>query len=518
MPNKAQILKRKDGVYARFRTPRSHMQEARLTRNKKGILVKTAHWHIAFEDNLGLRRQLKAFTDKQATRRLADHIERMLHAKCNNMPFEPETRRAIELLPKNIKQKLIGFGLLETKDSAIGKPLETMLDDYRQSLEADERSKKYISETMSMCHKIFDGCGFKYFSDIQPNKVQTFLQDLRNGPKCLSYRRSNGYQKAVKLFCNWCVKRRYVFESPLKSLRELDPELDRRHERRAVSIGEIKALLCAALKGSERYGMMGFERFLIYRLVIETGLRANEIRQLRKADFDLENSCVMVRAISAKGKRQDTQQLRPELSRDIETFLKNRLPQTRAFGGRYKQLTDRTADMLKEDLAAAKIPYENDLGQVFDFHALRGQCASLLAACGATPKTVQAIMRHQDVNLSMNVYTHVLQGGEAKALEQLPDFSVSAIASQQETVKTGTNDEPEQPKSLSKSCFSDEQIRTEYPPSMNCGGQNPPVNDSKTGITTRPMRLELTTFGSTVRCSNQLSYGPTKTIETLLCH
>ena len=33
---------------------------------------------------------------------------------------------------------------------------------------------------------------------------------------------------------------------------------------------------------------------------------------------------------------------------------------------------------------------------------------------------------------------------------------------------------------------------------------------------TRPMRLELTTFGSTVRCSNQLSYDPVNSINCVI--
>ncbi len=519
LPDNAHVLKRKDGKYAKFKSPRDHTRKAKLTKSGDSILMETSHWHIAFEDNLGVKRKLKAFTDKQATRRLADNIERMLQAKANNMPFKPEVRCSVELMPETIRRQLIDFDLLDEKDSAIGKPLVKLVDDYRQSLEADERDKKYISETMSKIVEVSEGCGFRYFSDISANKVQVFLQELRNGPKQLSYRTSNHHLKAVKLFCNWCVKRGYILESPLQSLHELDPELDRRHERRALSVEEINQLLYATVNGPERYGMDGLERFLLYRFVIETGLRANEIRQLRKVDFDFANHCVVIRAASAKGKRQDIQQIRPDLSSDIKQFFGNRLPQAKAFGGRYVRLTDKTAKMIKADLITAGIDYQDEAGRVFDFHAMRGQCSSLLTASGAHPKVAQSIMRHKDINLTMNTYTHVLRGGEARALEQLPDFSLPAIESQQEAVKTGTDERQVDSKSLSKSCFSNEQMRT----TMNSNEKRSPANVSKAGFPARPKGLEPSTFGSTVRCSNQLSYGPTNqnnsniTTRTLSC-
>jgi len=502
VPNNAQILNRKDGKYARFKSPRGKTREARLTKNGDAILVETAHWHISFEDNLEIRRQIKAFTDEEATRRLADKIKRMLYAKANNIPFDVEVRRSVELLPEKIRRQLIEIELLDDKDSAIGKPLGKLISDYGHSLEADERDSKYISETVSMVGKVFTACGFEHFSDISANKVQAHLQELRNGPKQLSYRRSNGYLKAVKLFCNWCVKRDFVIESPVQSLRELDPKLDRRHERRALEVDEIKRLLHATVYGPERYGMDGYERFLLYRFVMETGHRANAIRQLRQADFAFVNHSVVIGAAAAKGRRQDTQQIRPELSSDIQELLKKALPQTKAFGGRYIRLTDKTANMLKEDLAAADIPYEDEAGRVFDFHSLRGQCSTLLVASGAHPKVTQEIMRHKDINLTMNTYTHTLQGGEARALEQLPDFSLSAIESEQQVLKTGTDDSKVTlEKSLSKACFSNGQMRTH----TDKGEQRNPIPESETGFSARPKGLEPSTFGSTVRCNPHLT-------------
>ena len=56
--------------------------------------------------------------------------------------------------------------------------------------------------------------------------------------------------------------------------------------------------------------------------------------------------------------------------------------------------------MLKEDLATAGIPYRDGAGLVFDFHALRCQCATLTDQAGSSPRVVQKLMRHSTLELT----------------------------------------------------------------------------------------------------------------------
>jgi len=79
--------------------------------------------------------------------------------------------------------------------------------------------------------------------------------------------------------------------------------------------------------------------------------------------------------------------------------------------------------MLRAHLAETGIDYEDDAGRVFDFHSLRHETGTLLAAAGVNPKTAQSIMRHSDINLTMSLYTHTLLGQESEAIGKLPDLS-----------------------------------------------------------------------------------------------
>jgi integrase len=226
-------------------------------------------------------------------------------------------------------------------------------------------------------------------------------------------------------------------ESPVWHLKGLNVRTDRRHDRRALEPDEIRRLLKATAAGPIRYGMSGQERYLIYYLPATTGLRANDIRGLEIKGFDLNAMTVVVRAGHAKNRREDTLPLRPELTAMLKEFFRGRLPNVRAFGGTWKQLTKRTSDMIREDLEAAHIPYVDDSGRYADFHSLRHSTGSLLAASGVHPKVAQVIMRHFKIDLTLSRYTHILRGRTSEAVAKLPDLSLPISQGQ---VATGTDD------------------------------------------------------------------------------
>ena len=119
LPEGARVFSRKRIKYAKYKDKRGHTKEARLTKSGDKILCETSHWHIQFEDNLSIRRELKAYSNEHETQRLADRIQQLLNCKSNNQPLDSELQKFIENLSIKIRNKLISFGLLDsTKASA----------------------------------------------------------------------------------------------------------------------------------------------------------------------------------------------------------------------------------------------------------------------------------------------------------------------------------------------------------------------------------------------------------------
>jgi len=62
----------------------------------------------------------------------------------------------------------------------------------------------------------------------------------------------------------------------------------------------------------------------------------------------------------------------------------------------------------------------NDDFQRLDFHALRHTCGAWLALTGASVKSIQSIMRHSTITLTMDRYGHLLPDEAADTIARLP--------------------------------------------------------------------------------------------------
>ena len=98
---------------------------------------------------------------------------------------------------------------------------------------------------------------------------------------------------------------------------------------------------------------------------------------------------------------------------------------------------EKASVMLRSDLAAAGVPYQDDEERFLDFHSLRHTFGTNLVKSGVSPKLAQELMRHSDINLTMNIYTHVDMPDMAAAVERLPTFPSSSSPKQQ--MATGTD-------------------------------------------------------------------------------
>src|SRR5262249_27531226 len=118
---------------------------------------------------------------------------------------------------------------------------------------------------------------------------------------------------------------------------------------------------------------------------------------------------------------------------DLAAYVATREPGTPTF-----PLPDREVKMLRPDLDAAGIEYQDASGLFFDFHALRCQTATLADAAGVSPRVVQKMMRHSTLELTGR-YTKPRAVDIETATSMLP--SLKPEGHRPEALrKTGTDD------------------------------------------------------------------------------
>jgi integrase len=331
----------------------------------------------------------------------------------------------------------------------------------------------------------------------------------------ISFHASNDYLAAIKAFCNWLVRSQRMPENPFRFLQKLNAEEDPnpKHPRRPASDRDFEKLLNATLQNGTIRGLSGTDRAMLYLCAISTGLRASELSRLTIDSFDFAADVPSVSLPAAYSKRRRKEQLplRADLAGLLHEYfnelMMERNSDTIQIGGKNLvwpgKWPDKAAEMLRSDLAAAGVAYQDEEGRFLDFHGLRHTFGTNLAKGGVSPKLAQELMRHSDINLTMKIYTHVDLPDKAAAVERLPAFPDTSPKQQRATgtdsvvagmvaVKTGDRGD-----SQGLSLRTDDQKGWS---SRNCEQRrNAESEQALTEIGTAhkkepPMRLELMTY------------------------
>jgi integrase len=410
---------------------------------------------ITYKDHNGRRRELLGCADKQASEKIANKLEADVMFRKRGL-IDPAQEKLAE------QEKT---------------PLAEHLEDFEDNMKINGDTPKHIDRTIHYIEMINTACGFVTASNIEAEKVKKFLGGMKargyytmtrvtlKGPqqykKDFGNRTFNSYLTAIKSFTNWLYTTDRIRSDPLKSLaRDIKGErTDKRYTRRALGDDEVERLLAAAETGPDYMNMNGHDRSVLYQLALGTGFRAAELRSLAVGSFDLadkNNATATVLACYSKRKRDDHQPISPQLAELMADYIieTRKHPNTPLF-----DLPQKTSKMVKAEMDRARflwineaktsveresrersdfLRYKDSEGRAADFHALRHTFITRLIRSGVSPTIVKILARHSTFALTIDRYTHILNGDTRSALNQLPDFS----GGRQELRKTGTDDQP----------------------------------------------------------------------------
>jgi integrase len=454
IPPNAIIITRKGQSFAKLVGPDGKPVEHPVTANGTRIRIELPFWYADWRDDSGKRHRKRLCENKSAAQIMLGQLAKKL-----------ADERA---------------GIVDIFEVHRRRPIGEHVDDFHADLIAKGRTTTHAAKTRAMVRSIVKGCGFAFLGDLSASRVQSFLGDLRepkripdvppapwisatdaaklldisreflarqvarhgverkvvdreaflerNGVVALLLRQARGagegtinhYVTAMKAFARWCVKDRRMPDNPLGHLSAGNADADRRHERRALEPNELRLLLEAASNSRDVYrGLTGRDRFILYTVAVFTGLRAGELASLTPTAFDLDSSPAVLRleAATAKNRREANQPLPAEIVASLAEYLDGRPERVRLWPGEWNE---RAAEMIRRDLEAAGLAYEDADGRVADFHSLRASYITMLARSGVHPRTAQELARHSDVRLTMKVYTHLTMRDLSGAVATLP--------------------------------------------------------------------------------------------------
>ncbi len=410
---------------------------------RNGEFTKLSRWYIEFRDHNRTRRRVPAFGDKQVSEALGRQIEALVGVRVTRQQPRPELTKWLEGLPDDLRRKLAAFGLIDDKVLTLSHPLGELVDNYHAALMAKGNTPDHADLRRIRLLKAIDGCGFSYWRDIRAGSVEQWLAGQR--AEGMKERTSNHYVVGLKGFCNWMVTDGRAAGSPLQRLKGV-PVTDEQ-ERGVFTADQVRALLRATHDSSGICDRMdGPTRALLYRLAVETGLRAGALRSLTPASFkftDQGGAIVTVEAGQQKNRRKHRIPLRAEFAAEIRSHIARTAGDAPLFN-----IQRDIARTLQEDLESAALPLYDADGHKLVFHSLRHTTGTWLDEAGVPTKVIQHILGHRTFAMTADRYTHSRMERVAKEIEKLPDLRMTGTderAAYPICAQTGTVDVPSGP-------------------------------------------------------------------------
>ena len=434
IPADAAIITHKGKPHARFKDRDGKTKLAPLTKDGKRIRVLSKKWYGEYRDANDTFQCVPLSTDKTAAQQMLNELVKRAELEKVGIidPFEANRKRA----------------------------LAEHLEDFRRFQEAKGNSLKHVVQTCSRIEAILDGCKVVFMADLSPSALVEWLADERKADR-MGIQTSNYYLRDFKSFCSWLVKDGRMDRNPLAHLSGMNADLEDGLERRALPADEFTRLIEAARQGKAIRRLPGRDRAMLYTIAAFTGFRESELASLTPESFtlDADPPGVTVQAGYSKRRRKDTQPLRPDLAALIREWLAAKPAGKLLWPGSWKY---HGAKLVRADLQAARqtwieeakdnaderrrreeslcLCYQDGDGRVFDFHALRHQFISSLAAAGVHPKVAQILARHSTITLTMDRYTHLGLFDQTAALEKLPQLPMGKNGAKAEPLAaTGTD-------------------------------------------------------------------------------
>ena len=289
-------------------------------------------------------------------------------------------------------------------------------------------------------------------------------------------------RSAAVAFAAWCRKTRRLANNPMRDLPRADEASDRRRRRRALTQREFCLLLDAARRrpvmeamtvrrgknaGQQKANIresvkaeldrLGWERTLIYKTFVMTGLRKKELASITVGQTVLEGKQphLILNAKDAKNGKAARIPLTAELAANLREWVADRLERARQAASKtgtsiplalppeekLPNVPTALVKILNRDLKLAGVPKTDARGRTIDVHSLRHTFCTWMQIAGVAGRKTQAAMRHSSRALTDDVYTDEESLEVAEAVEMaMPSLPLAkADADQATAVATGTS-------------------------------------------------------------------------------
>lgn len=265
--------------------------------------------------------------------------------------------------------------------------------------------------------------GKMLLSDVKPMHCQNVLNQMKD-----VYKTSTIYQTRITLYCMFsdAVENDVILKNPVTKSVKYNIGKESKTVR-TLTIDEQKKFLEVA-QGTSNYNQFAF--------ILQTGLRTGELIGLKWSDIDFKKRVAYIqRSMEYRYSVGEWRIGEPKsksgyrdvpLTEEAITILKNqknKLGQIKIIDMRFSEFVflNRKGEPTKNsayDTTLFKLCDKAGITR-FSMHVLRHTMATRCIEGGMRPKTLQVILGHSNVGITMNLYVHVTEEEKVKEVERI---------------------------------------------------------------------------------------------------
>lgn len=272
-------------------------------------------------------------------------------------------------------------------------------------------------------HNIKDCIGNMLISDVKPMHCQNVLNQMKD-----DYRTSTIYQTRITLYTMFsdAVENDVIVKNPVTKSVKYDIGKEPK-KIRALTIDEQKRFLEEA-EDSSNYNQ--------YAFILQTGLRTGELIGLKWSDIDWEKKVIHIqRSMEYRHSVGEWRIGEPKsksgyrdvpLTEEAISILNNQKEKLKSIKVINIQFSD-FVFLSRKGEPTKNSAYDSTLFKLcdkagikrFSMHVLRHTYATRCIEGGMRPKTLQVILGHANVGITMNLYVDVTEDEKSKEVEKV---------------------------------------------------------------------------------------------------
>ncbi len=354
------------------------------------------------------------------------------NGKIKRKEFTGKTQQEVKKKLEEYKKEML-LGTISSDDKiTVSEWYHTWLFDYRIK---DLKPKSFEKYEGIYRNYIKDSeLGKIKLKDLRATHIQRYYNKLQNTKPISTIK---GINTRLKPCLGEAEKQGYIQKNYCKMV-----TLPKDNNKKTIQVltQQQQKLFIEAIKGHKLE--------MLFLIALGTGLRLGELLGLKWSDIDFNTGVLTVNRTLSRVKNQTTGKYEiieqtPKTKNSNRTIPipndiliklkeyrkkqnKQRLYVGEAYINNNYVFTDdignpiddkRPGRNLKSTLAKLSI-------EPIKFHALRHTYATRLFEANVPPKTVQVLMGHYDISITMDIYTHVMEDAKLEAIEKLNNIFV----------------------------------------------------------------------------------------------